>query len=85
MSISLSINQAEAPSHVQAVCFGRGALKWADVICARMPQRPRVRESMITSFPTVPFHVVNAVLTVINHQCNMIELWLYVTKTSTHN
>ena len=37
ISISLSVNQAEALSHVQAVCFGHGALKWADVVCARVP------------------------------------------------
>ena len=45
--------------------------------CARIPQRPCICKSMITSCWTVPCHVVIAVLTVITHQCYMIDLWWY--------
>ena len=47
-----------------------------------------MRESMITSFLIVPFHVVNAMLTVITHQCYMIELsyiYIFDLNTSTQN
>ena len=76
-SMSLSVNQAEAPSHIEVVCFGHGANPSRGqsrlLFCVRIPQRPCIRESMITDFPTVPCHVVIAVLTVITHQCYIIE------------
>ena len=87
--MSLSVNQVEAPSHIEDVRFGHGAPQRADstspnqsfsrtvrasFVFAWIPQRPRVPESMITSFLTVPCHVVIAVLTVITHQCYMIEV-----------
>ena len=83
--MSLSVNQAEAPSHIEVVCFGHGAPNQADstspnqqsfglLVCARIPQRPCMCESMITSFLTVPCHIVIAVLTVITRQCVLIDL-----------
>ena len=77
ISMSLSVNQAEAPSHIEVVCFGHGANPSRGqsglLLCARIPQRPRMPESMITSFLSVPCHIFIAVLTVMTRQCYMIE------------
>ena len=86
--MSLSVNQVEAPSHIEVVCFGHGAPNQADntspnqsflrtvraSLCIRISQSPCMCESMITSFLIVPCHVVTAELAVITRQRYMIEL-----------
>ena len=46
--MSLSVNQVEAPSHIEVVCFGNGAIfsrgQSGLLVCARIPQRPCIRE-----------------------------------------
>ena len=68
MSMSLSVNQVEAPSHIKVVCCGHGVPKQADstspnqsflrtvtaFLCARLPQSPCMCESMFTGLLTVP-------------------------------
>ena len=51
MSMSLSVNQAEAPSHIKVVCFGHGAPQQADSTSPQQSFLRTVGASFVLAFP----------------------------------
>ena len=55
--MSLSVNQAEAPSHIKVVCFGHGAPKQADSTSPNQSFLRTVRASFFVLGSPEPLHV----------------------------